>query len=274
MRNFRVFKAETIIGVLKKAMTINAFADEGNEGANTNPAPTINYEQLIAQARKEEKDKLYPKIKSLEDEKANLIKIGNDNLIRIGELTQENERLTAELKSLKDNGEDTQQVKDLQTQIATLTAENEKLKKETHSEDELRKQIEQEYEVKLYLKEQVDANKDSILSSFISKVQGKTKEEVDASIKAVKEESLTIKKELGLVDEQGNPIETGKKTDTKKDPKDSGSNQQTNSQKSNKAPASNPTEGTGVESFDPDYLRNLDPASSEYAEFRKKLGLK
>ena len=269
MRNFRVFKAETILGALKKAMTINAFADEGNEGANTNPAPTINYEQLIAQARKEEKDKLYPKIKSLEDEKANLIKIGNDNLIRIGELTQENERLTAELKSLKDNGNDSQQVKDLQAQIATLTEENEKLKKETPNAEEIRKQIEQEYEVKMYLKEQVDANKDSILSSFVSKVQGKTKEEVDASIQAVKDESLSIKKELGLVDEQGNPVAPKTNADNKKD---KNSNQQTTQPK--KAPASNPIEGSGVDGFDPDYIRNLDPASEEYAEFRKKVGLR
>ena len=45
-------------------------------------------------------------------------------------------------------------------------------------------------------------------------------------------------------------------------------------QKQKKAPASNPaTDGDGEE-FDAEYIRNLDPRSKEYAEFRKKMGLR
>lgn len=269
MSNLRVFMAERFIGAFKKVMTsmcMTAYADEGTDDSGNTPTPTapqINYEQLIAQARKEEKDKLYPKIKALEEEKANLVKIGNDNLIKIGDLTQTIQNLNAEIKSLKDNGgEETQEVKDLKAQIATLTAENEKLKNETPNEEELRKKIEQEYEVKLYLNEQTTANKDEILSSFISEVKGTTKEEIDESIKAAKEKSLAIKKELGLVDEEGKPV---KKTKSDKKPK---------AETPNKPPAANPAEISDSQNFDPEYIRNLDPSSEEYKEFRKSLGLK
>lgn len=270
MSNVRVFKAEIMSKILKRAITsmcMTAHADEGTDDNTPTPQPQINYEQLIAQARKEEKDKLYPKIKKLEEEKANLVKIGNDNLIKIGDLTQTIQNLNAEIKSLKDNGgEETQEVKDLKAQIATLTAENEKLKNETPNEEELRKKIEQEYEVKLYLNEQTTANKDFILSSFMSEVQGSTKEEIDASITAAKEKSLAIKKELGLVDDEGNPIksqkqQTNKKSDTQK-------------KQNTPAPAANPADTNPGQTYDAEYIRNLDPRSEEYKEFRKSLGLK
>lgn len=275
MSSLRVFKAERIIEVLKRAMTsmcMTAHADteDGESSSDTTPTPQpqINYEQLIAQARKEEKDKLYPKIKKLEEEKANLVKIGNDNLIKIGDLTQTIQNLNAEIKTLKEgNGEETQEVKDLKSQIATLTAENEKLKNETPNEEELRKKIEQEYEVKLYLNEQTTANKDSILSSFMSEVQGSTKEEIDASITAAKEKSLAIKKELGLVDDEGKPIHKTSRQQSK-------SKSDTQQRQNNPAPAANPADTNPGQTYDADYIRNLDPRSEEYKEFRKSLGLK
>ena len=38
----------------------------------------------------------------------------------------------------------------------------------------------------------------------------------------------------------------------------------------------NPTENAGTDTgrFDAEYVRNLDPSSEEYKEFRKRLGLK
>ena len=67
------------------------------------------------------------------------------------------------------------------------------------------------------------------------------------------------------IDEEGNPVE--KKPASKKSaPK----------QAPAKAPAMNPVDNSGsnISRFDADYIRSLDPASPEYAEFRKSLGLK
>lgn len=275
MRKFRGMTAESKLRAVKKAISfmgaLNVHADEvnggdkTNDGGNTSTSPQINYEQLIAQARKEEKDKLYPRIKKLEEDNAKLVNTSNDNLIKIGDLMQTVSKLKAELEKYESgNGEKSEEVKNLETTIATLTAENERLKKETPNEEEIRKQIEQEYEVKLYLTEQTNANKDEILSSFMPEVQGKTKEEIDESIAKAKEKSLAIKKELGIVDEDGKLIEkkkSKKKTETTPTvpitPK-----------------VANPTGDDPNPNYDADYIRNLDPRSDEYKEFRKSLGLK
>lgn len=273
MRKFRGMTAESKLRAVKKAISfmcaLNVHADEVNDDktgdGNTSTSPQINYEQLIAQARKEEKDKLYPRIKKLEEDNAKLVSTSNDNLIKIGDLMQTVSKLKAELEKYESgNGEKSEEVKNLETTIATLTAENERLKNETPNEEEIRKQIEQEYEVKLYLTEQTNANKDEILSSFMPEVQGKTKEEIDESIAKAKEKSLAIKKELGIVDEDGKLIEKKKskeKTETTPTvpitPK-----------------VANPTGDDPNPNYDADYIRNLDPRSDEYKEFRKSLGLK
>lgn len=270
MSKFRGIKAERRFGVLKKLLLpMTAFAEEvvtPNTVTEPQPQPQVNFENLIAQARKEEKEKLYPRIKKLEEDNAALVKTGNDNLIKIGDLTQTINTLTKELESYKSGEKTTADVEELKAQIATLTAENEKLKNETPNAEEIRKQVEKEYEVKLYLKEQTDANKDYILSSFMSDVQGKTKEEIDASIQEAKDKSLAIKKELGLVDDKGEPVEKKKSTTKQKDKDEKGAN---------KPPVANPPSDSGsIGSYDPDYIRNLDPSSDEYKEFRKSLGLK
>ena len=273
MRNLRGIMAENKLSVLSKVLSyicLTAHADEGSEPTGVSDegakSPQINYEQLITQARKEEKDKLYPRIKKLEEDNAKLVKTGNDNLIKIGDLTQTVNTLTKELEAYKKGEKETEEVKTLKAQIETLTAENKKLKEEAPNVEQLRAEIAQEYEVKAYLAEQRAANKDTVLSAFLEEISGNTKEEIDASVSSAKEKSIAIKRELGLVDDEGNPITSknpsGNSSGTKKPTK--------------KAPAMNPTEdtGTGHKKFDADYIRNLDPQSEEYKEFRKSLGLK
>lgn len=268
MSNLRGLTAEKKLSVLNKVFSFflmtGVHAEEATSGEVTpEPAPQINYEQLIAQARKEEKDKLYPKIKKLEADNAALVKTGNDNLIKIGDLTQTVNTLTAKLADYESGKTVSEQVTALTAQIAALEEENKKLKEETPDVESLRAEIEKEYAVKTYLAEQKAANKNDILSSFLDEVAGTTEEEIDASVTKAKEKSLAIKKELGLVDESGKPTTPAK------------SNKGT-AKKTTKAPATNPTEDTGSNAgtFDADYIRNLDPSSDEYKEFRKSLGLK
>lgn len=241
---------------------LRAFADEG-EGAGTvvtepegTPAQQINFETLIANARKEEKEKLYPRIKKLEDDNKALIQTNNDNLMKLAQAQKE-------LDDLKSNSGESQRVKDLEKQLTEAQAEITTLKESTPKEEEIRARIEAEYEVKMYRTTKLSENPDKILSVFADEVKGTTKEEIDASFEKAVEKTVQTKKQLGLIDDEGNPITDNKK----KDPEDKGT------PKKSTPPVANPNT-LGDDKYDMDYVQNLDPRSPEYAEFRKKMGLK
>ena len=241
---------------------LKAFADEGgtppinNEGNEGTPAPQINFETLIANARKEEKEKLYPRIKKLEDENKALVQTNNDNLMKLASTQKE-------LDELKANNGESQKVKDLEAQLENAQAEIKTLKESTPKEEEIRARIEAEYEVKMYRTTKLSEGSDKILAVFADEVKGTTKEEIDASFEKAVEKTVQTKKQLGLIDEEGNPIEkkSEKKSDEKKDTKN------------NTPPVANPS-AEEDEKFDMDYVQSLDPRSKEYAEFRKKMGLR
>ena len=212
----------------------------------------FNFEQMVAQARKEEKDKLYPRIKKLEEENKTLTTSINKYLL-------ENAALKDEIEKFKNNSGDSEKITTLKSEVKLLKEENEKLKSNTPNEEELRKKIESEYEVKLYAQEQITANKDTIISILVPEIKGATKEEIDEAIKKAKEQTIAVKKDLGIeVDDDGNS--KGKPDSKKKD-------------KPGKAPAAAPASDSD-EGYDAEYVRNLDPRSDEYKEFRKKMGLK
>ena len=255
---------KNILSTLLGTHIISAHADsEGDSG--TNGDEPINYEALIAKARKEEKDKLYSKIQGLENENKDLIKNCNNYITKIGELE-------ASLEKAKTNSADPQEVQSLRDKITTLEAEKEALTSkiaELESEDpekeaDLRKsitaEVEAQYaqrmEVEKYKSEVLEQNKDKLLSSFSANISGNTKEEIDSALEKAVAQSLEIKKELGLVDEEGNPI-TSKKKSTPSKPR-----------------ATNPANNSGTSTYDLEYIRGLDPSSPEYKEFRKQMGLK
>ena len=213
---------------------------------------SINFEQLVAQARKEEKDKLYPRIKKLEDENAVLLKSSNDSLLKIAALTQEIEKIKGE-GAEKTSAE----VKELEKKLAAAEKALEDLKKSAVDEAALRASIEKEYSVKLYIRDKVAENKDDILAILAEGITGSTEEEVDKAIEAAKEKTLSVKKDLGLVDESGNPVSTPPKKD-----------------KPAKVSNPNPAMARVDSELSIEYLRGLDPRSKEYAELRKKMGLR
>lgn len=236
-----------------------ALADEGNTGTTPEPtAPPINFEALIAQARQEEKAKLYPQIEKLKGERDNLTTSLNNTLLENAALKEENAKLKSQCG---EKPEDSEAYKSLQAKFDELTAENETLKKSQVDEAEIRKQLEAEYEVKLYRNEQLEKNKGEILSMLTDDVKGATKEEIDAAIAAAKEKTLAVKKDLGLIDDKGNPINTPAPAPAPSEPP-------------KRAPIAAPADGNAKETFTAEYIRNLDPRSPEYAEFRRKLGLK
>ena len=261
MQRKSAFKAELYKGLnimrLLNRLSLKAYAEEtdpanepedkGGEGNQ----PSFNFEAMIAQARKEEKDKLYPRLKKAEEEVKVLTASVNKYLLEIAALKEE-------LEKMKSSKGDSKEITELKSKIEALEAENKTLKESAPNEDEIRNKIKAEYEIKMYAKEQLEANKGEILSMFASEIVGDTKEAIDQAIIAAKEKTLSIKKDLGLVDEDGKEI-----TPKKKSPADK-----------KKAPPAAPADGGDEETFDAEYIRNLDPRSPEYAEFRKKMGLK
>lgn len=251
-----VFKAEKVLkNFLKSIFGIKVYADEeGGEEDHQNPPtspPQVNFEQMIAQARKEEKDKLYPRIKKLEDENKTFVSAQNDLLLKNAALQQEYDKLKN-----APNASDAK-IKELEETINTLNTEIEELKKSAPTEEKIRKKLEQEYKLKDYLKTKVEENKEFIIPMLVPEVKGSTQEEIDKALESVKEKTLSIKKELGLVDEKGNPI-------TPKAPAPSGRTT---------PPPANPGTPT-PKGFDLEHFKSLDPASAEYAELRKQLKLK
>lgn len=218
------------------------------------PQTQMNFEEMIARVRREEKDKLYGKIKKLEEEVSTLRESNNSYILQIADYQKRLEE--AQKKS------DPDEVKKLNDKISELTTALDEAKKNTPDEAAIRAQVEAEFEVKMYAKDKLAEQKDNILSIFEGEVTGKTKEEVDAAITAAVEKSTKVKKDLGLIDDKGNPV-GGKKKSDKEDP---ASGKKTN------PPTVSPA-AVDEEAFDPDYIRNLDPRSPEYAEFRKKMGL-
>lgn len=244
---------------LNNNLFLTAFAEENPAEPPKNEGNTMNFEQLIAQARREEKEKLYPQIEKLKAQVEVLTKQVNEALLAKGAAEKE----LADLKESQKKG-DSEEVTKLKAQVEALKSENENLKKNTVSEEDLRKKLEEEYQVKLYAKDKLAENKDKILSVFAEKVVGNTKEEIDSAIEKAIASSDEIRKELGV---------EGKKKSEKKDNKDSEGKKESKSQ--NNPPAPNPQGGEGEKGkFDLEYIQSLDPRSEEYAKWRKSVGLK
>ena len=69
---------------LNNNLFLTAFAEENPNEPPKNEGNTVNYEQLIAQARREEKEKLYPQIEKLKAQAEVLTKQVNEALLDLG----------------------------------------------------------------------------------------------------------------------------------------------------------------------------------------------
>lgn len=265
MRKNCGFIAETDNKVIKKlieTISLRAFADEAdpsNDGGVEEPkAPTINYEDLIAKARKEEKEKQYKTIEKLKGQIDTLTKQHNDDLLVKADLEKKLEE--ANDKLTKAGSGDSEEVKTLKETIKALEKEKEDLDKkvkefETHTpvnreevEAEVRAQLEAEYEVKTYKATKMAELKDDILVPEL--VFGNTKEEIDASIQSALDRSAEIKKSLGI------------NADPQKQ------------KRTPKAPTNPSVSSVQDKNISMEYFASLDVRSPEYAKARQQLGLK
>ena len=240
-------------------VSLNAFADEGEthiEEGGASTQPTINYEDLIAKARKEEKEKQYKTIEKLKAQVNTLTEQHNTDLLKVADL--EKKLQDANDKLTKAGSGDSEEVKTLKDTIKTIEKEKEDLDKKVKEfeskkpvdreevEAEVRTQLEAEYEVKTYKATKMAELKDDILVPEL--VFGNTKEEIDASIQSALNRSAEIKKNLGF---------TGKPD--KRTPK---------------SPANPSVSGIQDREVSLERLAKLDVRSPEYSQLRQQLGLR
>lgn len=230
--------------------------NKGGEDSSSSKSPTINYEDLIAKARKEEKEKQYKTIEKLKTQVGTLTEQHNNDLLRIADL--EKKVADAEAKLTTAGKGDSEEVSTLKTEIETLKGEKKTLEDKVKTyegqkpvsreevEAEVRAELEAEYEVKTYKATKLLELKDDILVPEL--VIGSTKEEIDKSIESALERSKEIKKSLGI-------SEKGQK-------------------KTPKTPANPSVGGVQDRGVDLERLATLDVRSKEYAELRKQLGLR
>lgn len=199
------------------------------------PQPTVNFEDLIANARKQEKDKLYPQIKKLEEEKKKLVEKNNQHLLTIGE----KDARIKELELLTNSDSVSEKETALQNEIESLKTTIANMEKDAISVEEIESSIRAEYEVKLYREQKLREIGDTVIPELIV---GTTKEEIDASIVASQERFNQISnKILGSV----------------------------------QVPVANvSTSSFQSKDLKLEDIANLDPRSPEYAQLRAKLGLR
>lgn len=199
------------------------------------PQPTVNFEDLIANARKQEKDKLYPQIKKLEEEKKKLVEKNNQHLLTIGE----KDARIKELELLTNIDSVSEKETALQNEIESLKTTIANMEKDAISVEEIESSIRAEYEVKLYREQKLREIGDTVIPELII---GTTKEEIDASIVASQERFNQISnKILGSV----------------------------------QVPVANvSTSSFQSKDLKLEDIANLDPRSPEYAQLRAKLGLR
>ena len=238
----------TVIGTL----FLKVFAEELEEGDNESnelkPNSVINYEDLIAKARKEEKEKQYSMIEKLKEQINTLTEQHNKDLLEKASL--ENELKELKEKSAEIKGDETKTVIALKDRIRELEEENKKLTedrppviKREDIENEVRQELEKEFEVKTYKLEKLAEYKEELLVPEL--VFGSTKEEIDNSIATALERSKQIRDNLGV-----------------------------SSKKKNNIPPANPSSSIIQDkevSFEK--LATMNVNSPEYRELRKQLGL-
>ena len=183
--------------LLKKIMFMPVFAEEpqGTEptepqgNGTTEPQPqanTVNFEDLIAKARQQEKAKLYPQIQKLQEQNNALTEKNNAHLLTIGEKDariSELEKQLAESNNASKKGASEKEAS-LLSKIAELEKELTDIKANTVSREEIEAEIKAEYDVKLYREQKLREVGDTVIPELIT---GTTIEEIDASIKISQE---------------------------------------------------------------------------------------
>lgn len=187
----KVTKVINTMFLVAKAEEVTEVA-EVEEVKETKTAPVVNYDDLIAKARQEEKAKLYNQMQNKDAKITDLTEKNNGLLLDLSSKDEEIKTLKNEIKGLKSNNtkSDNEKIKVLEEEKQNLLATIDQLKNNQTQVEELEAQIRNEYEVKLYRLEKLNTVGEEIIPEL---VVGTTKEEIDSSFEVAKAKYEGIK---------------------------------------------------------------------------------
>ena len=193
----------TKINMINNVLTISAKAEEVVTTDET--TPVVNYEDLIAKARKEEKDKLYSQLQGKDTKIHDLTEKNNSLLLGMSAKDEEIQALKNEIKGLKsaNTKSENETIRGLEEEKNNLLATIDQLKNEQVQVEEIENRIKNEYEVKLYRMEKLNSVGDEIISELVT---GTTKEEIDASFEVAKAKYDSIKERYVSKTTQSIPV--------------------------------------------------------------------
>jgi uncharacterized phage infection (PIP) family protein YhgE len=196
MKNFVNF----VRSMLSKKACLNVFAEEeikteeivkkGEEietppatNTNNNPKPTgtVNFEDLIAKARKEEKEKLYPEITALKEKNNQLLLVVQERDNKIAEITGNLDKVSEDFKKaskdLKTGNASNSKVSELTLQLSTLERQLEDLQVKYETDVNSLK-------LESYKEKKIAEANGAIIPELVT---GNTEEEVNSSFESAKQ---------------------------------------------------------------------------------------
>lgn len=211
MKNFMAF----VRSILSNRMFKNVVAEEQTETSNgNNPEPTstntevqteqpkpetkkedpkpsgnVNFEELIAKARKEERDKLYPQLEKLKEKNNNLLLVVEERDKELTSTKAELETLRKNADKLKKDVEEgtktNKTVSQLTTNIALLERQLEELQAKYDNDIN-------SLTLEMYKKEKIAGAQDIIPEL----VNGSTQEEIDAAFELARQKYKEIEERV------------------------------------------------------------------------------
>jgi chromosome segregation ATPase len=227
---------------------------EGDKGTGTEPTEPnkgdepkpqeVDISDMVSKARQQEKNKLYPKIKTLEDEVVKLTGEKGDLEDTVKAQKKQIEDLQKDLQAEKDKvgKTDNENIKTLQKEVNSWKKKYEELEKDTPKIEAIEQKLKEEYEVKLYREQVLRETSEQGVGIIPELVTGTTKEEIDNTLEQSKSRWTQI-------------TQTVVKKST------------------HKLPAANPSsKAYDLSNMTEEEIRDMSP--KDWAERRKQLGLK
>lgn len=172
-------KAETSQGEAPNDDSTQATGNETDNTTGNQENSTVNFEELISKARKEEKDKLYPQIQGYKKQVDDLTSLHNNTLLDMASKDKTIEELNKRIEELSQTKATPEDVAQLTSQIQALQLENQQLKESQVNVEELTTKINSEWEVKLYREQKLREVGNTVIPELVN---GATKEEIDQSL--------------------------------------------------------------------------------------------
>lgn len=210
MKNFMAF----VRSILSNRVFMNVVAEENLETSNGNnpeststntevkteqptetkkedpkPSGNVNFEELIAKARKEERDKLYPQLEKLKEKNNNLLLVVEERDKELASTKAELETLRKNADKLKKDVEEgtktNKTVSQLTTNIALLERQLEELQAKYDNDIN-------SLTLEMYKKEKI-AGANDIIPELVN---GSTQEEIDAAIELSRQRFKAIEEQI------------------------------------------------------------------------------